>query len=108
MEAAVLDNKDVKSAIEKDFVVIKLMVDDKAELPQPIFVNENGRQVRLNTYGDRWSYLQRYKFGANSQPYYVVLNDSAKLMSGPAYYDENISLFKDFLNKGVKNYNNKK
>ncbi len=107
MEAAVLDNKDIKSAIEKDYVVIKLMVDDKAELPQPIFVNENGRQVKLTTYGDRWSYLQRFKFGANSQPYYVVLNDNGELISGPAYYDENISLFENFLGNGVKNYKSK-
>ena len=74
MEAAVLNNSKVKDMLEKDFVFITLMVDDKRALPEPIYVTENGRQVKLETYGDRWSYLQRHKFNANSQPYYAVLD----------------------------------
>ena len=74
MEAAVLNNSKVKDMLEKDFVFITLMVDDKRALPEPISVTENGRQVKLETYGDRWSYLQRHKFNANSQPYYAVLD----------------------------------
>ena len=60
--------------------------------------------MKLTTYGDRWSYLQRYKFGANSQPYYVVLNARGELISGPYYYDESIDGFIGFLNKGIEKY----
>lgn len=105
MEAAVFDNSRVRKTIEDNFVMIKLMVDDKTELPKPIYVNENGKNVKLTTYGDRWSYLQRYKFKANSQPYYVVLNAKGELLSGPCFYDEDVDKFIGFLNKGVEKNN---
>lgn len=100
MEAAVFDNDRVRKAIESDFVMIKLMVDDKTDLEEPIYVVENGKRVKLKTIGDRWSYLQRSKFGANSQPYYVTLNSTGELLSGPYYYDENIDSFIAFLEAG--------
>lgn len=102
MEAAVLNNSKVKDMLEKDFVFITLMVDDKRALPKPIYVTENGRQVKLETYGDRWSYLQRHKFNANSQPYYAVLDGNGKLLSGPYFYDEDVEKFINFLNVGNK------
>ena len=102
MEAAVLNDTKVKEMLEKDFVFITLMVDDKRPLPEPIYVVENGRQVKLETYGDRWSYLQRYKFNANSQPYYAVLDENGALLSGPYFYDEDVDKFINFLNEGKK------
>lgn len=102
MEGAVLDNPNVKTMIEDNFTVIKLMVDEKAALPEPIKVEEYGKQVTLYTYGDKWSYLQRYKFNANAQPYYVILNDKGELLSGPFSYEENIPAFVEFLEKGIK------
>lgn len=104
MEGAVLDDANVKTMIEDKFTVIKLMVDEKKNLPEPITVQEYGKDVTLYTYGDRWSYLQRYKFNANAQPYYVVLNDVGELLSGPFTYDENVDRFTSFLEKGIKNY----
>lgn len=104
MEATVLDNVDVRTILERDFILIKLMVDNKKDLTKPEIISENGKDVTLTTYGDRWSYLQRFKFGANSQPYYVVLNAKGELLSGPYYYDENIEKFMSFLEKGVANF----
>lgn len=104
MEGAVLDDANVKTMIEDKFTVIKLMVDEKKNLPEPITVQEYGKDVTLYTYGDRWSYLQRYKFNANAQPYYVILNDAGELLSGPFTYDENVDRFTSFLEKGIKNY----
>jgi len=101
MEGAVLDDSNVKAMIEDNFIVIKLMVDEKRQLPEPIIVEENGKKVKLDTYGDRWSYLQRYKFQANAQPYYVILNEKGRLLSGPYSYDENIPKFSKFLQKGI-------
>ncbi len=101
MEGAVLDNENVKAMIADNFVVVKLMVDEKAPLPQPMEVTENGKKVRLLTYGDKWSYLQRYKFNANAQPYYVIVNDRGELLSGPFSYDESIPRFTEFLEKGI-------
>ncbi|MCQ2287735.1 MAG: thioredoxin family protein [Muribaculaceae bacterium] len=102
MDGAVLDKSEVKDLISKEFVTIKLMVDDKTPLDEPRVVEENGKIRELSTKGDLWSYLQRSKFSSNSQPYYVVLNDKGQLLSGPFTYDENVEAFKQFLNKGLE------
>ncbi len=104
MEGAVLDDPTVKNMITDNFVVIKLMVDEKANLPEPIEVTEYGKKTTLYTYGDKWSYLQRYKFNANAQPYYLVLDEKGGLLSGPFSYEEDIPKFTNFLEKGIKNY----
>ena len=104
MEGAVLDDPNVKNMILDNFVVIKLMVDEKKALPEPIKVTEFGKEITLYTYGDKWSYLQRYKFNANAQPYYVILDGDGSLLSGPFSYEENIPGFTQFLEKGIKGY----
>lgn len=102
MEGAVLDEAKVKKMISEDFVTIKLMVDDKTPLQQPIVVQENGKQTTLTTVGDKWSYLQRHKFNSNSQPYYVVLDQQGELLSGPFAYNEDVDAFIAFLKRGAK------
>lgn len=104
MDGAVLDKSEVKRKIGENFVVIKLIVDDKAELEQPMYVVENGRQKELATVGEKWSYLQRHKFGSNSQPYYVVLDDAGELLSGPFAYKESVDEFVQFLDRGISNF----
>lgn len=102
MEGAVLDEVKVKKMISEDFVTIKLMVDDKTPLQQPMVVQENGQQTTLTTVGDKWSYLQRHKFNSNSQPYYVVLDQQGALLSGPFAYNEDVDAFIAFLKRGAK------
>lgn len=102
MEGAVLDEAKVKKMISEDFVTIKLMVDDKTPLQQPMVVQENGKQTTLTTVGDKWSYLQRHKFNSNSQPYYVVLDQQGALLSGPFAYNEDVDAFIAFLKRGAK------
>lgn len=104
MEGAVFDTDVISDIIKKDFVLIKLMVDDKQSLANPIIVTENGKDVKLTTVGDKWSYLQRSKFAANSQPYYVMLNNEGKALATPYYYDENVEKFGEWLEGGVKQY----
>ncbi|MCF0212941.1 MAG: thioredoxin family protein [Muribaculaceae bacterium] len=101
MEGAVLDNESVHSMITDNFIVVTLMTDDRAPLPAPEKVVENGKTITLETYGEKWSYLQRSKFGANAQPYYVILNSKGQLLSGPFVYDENIPKFTKFLEEGI-------
>ena len=104
MEGAVFDTPGVRELIEKDYVMIKLMVDDKTPLPAPITVEESGEKITLRTVGDRWSYLQRYKFGINSQPYYVLLDNHGQLLNAPRVYDENVGAFIEWLENGVETY----
>ena len=108
MEAAVWSDPRVKKIIDNDYVLISLYVDDKAKLDKPIEITEYDKARKLKTVGDQWSYLQRYKFGANAQPFYVLL-DNEGMPIAPAYvYDKNIDKFIQFLQKGVENYNKKK
>lgn len=109
MEAAVWTDPRVKDILDNQYVLITLMVDDKEALPEILEVKErNGKTTRLKTIGDKWSYLQRYKFGTNSQPYYVLLNHEGKPI-GPSYvYDKDIDKYLEFLNKGLANFKKEK
>ncbi len=102
MEGAVFDTEQISSLLDDNFVVIELMVDDKHELPQPLTVSENGKTVTLRTIGDKWSFLQRYKFGANSQPYYMVLDVDGTALSGSYSYDEDVDKFNTYLTDALK------
>lgn len=104
MDATVLADEKVKSLIEEDFVFIVLMVDERTRLPQIIEVEEGGRNSKLRTIGDKWSYLQRHKFGTQSQPFYVVLDHQGKPLSPSHAYNESVESYLEFLQTGLKNF----
>ncbi|MDR1591683.1 MAG: thioredoxin family protein [Prevotellaceae bacterium] len=104
MELAVWTDGKVRDIINKDYVLITLYVDDKKSLPAPIEVTENGKQRTLRTIGDKNSYLQRHKFGANAQPFYVLLNNSGEPLTGAYAFDEDIDKYVRFLKVGLENY----
>ena len=104
MEAAVWTDNQVADILNDKYVLISLYVDDKTALPEPLEVTENGQTNVLRTVGDKWSYLQRVKFGANAQPFYVLLDNDGKPLAGSRAYDEDIQAYIDFLNQGLKNY----
>ena len=102
MEASVWTDPKVKQILENDYVLITLMVDDKTKLPQPITIEEHGKTRKLKTIGDKWSYLQRSKFGANAQPFYILLNAEGKPL-GPSYaFNESVPDYIKFLENGLK------
>ena len=105
MEAAVWTDPTVADKLTKDFVLISLYVDDKTPLREPIEVTDDEGQTKtLRTVGAKWSYLQSHKFGANAQPFYVMLDADGKPLQGSRAYDEDIQGYIDFLNQGIKNY----
>lgn len=104
MEAAVWTDGEVKSIIDNDYILITLMVDDKTPLPTPIVVEENGKRRTLKTVGDKWSYLQRHKFGANAQPFYVLLDGNGQPLNKSYSYNEDIDAYVNFLNTGKDNF----
>ena len=104
MEAAVWNDPSVSSILTNDYVLISLFVDDKTPLAAPIEITENGNKRTLRTVGDKWSYLQRSKFGANAQPFYVALDNEGHVLTGSYSYDEDISKYTDFLELGLDNY----
>ncbi len=108
MELAVWTDMKVADLINNDYVLITLYVDNKTRLPEPVKVMENGTERTLRTVGDKWSYLQRVKFGANAQPFYVLIDNEGKPLNKSYSYDEDIDKYVDFLQTGLNNYNKKK
>ncbi|MDD2590857.1 MAG: cytochrome c biogenesis protein CcdA [Fermentimonas sp.] len=106
MDATVLAEDRVKNLIEEEFVFIVLMVDERTKLPEILEVDDAGKTTRLRTVGDKWSYLQRHKFGIQSQPYYVVLDHQGKPLSPAHAYDESVDNYVEFLQTGLRNFKN--
>lgn len=104
MEAEVFDSEKVRTLLSQDFVVVKLMVDDRTHLRTPFVVEDNGATLEIETVGEKWSYLQSHKFGANSQPYYIVLDNQGRPLTTPCYYDNNVQRFIQWLEEGLLNY----
>ncbi len=108
MEAAVWTDPKVSELLTRRYVLISLYVDDKTPLPERQVVEENGQQRTLRTVGDRWSYLQRTKFGANAQPFYVLLDADGQPLAGSRAYNEDIPAYVEWLNKGLDSFANAK
>lgn len=109
MEAAVWTDPTVKSKIDNDYILVTLMVDDKTPLPQQVTVTEkDGKTRTLRTYGDKWSYLQRTKFGANAQPYHVIVDKDARPLAPAFVYKEDIPGYINFLDTGKKKFHEEK
>lgn len=104
MELSVWTDPKVSQLLNDDYVLITLYVDEKTKLPEPIRITENGQERTLRTIGDKWSYLQRTKFGANAQPFYVLIDNEGKPLNKSYSYDEDIQKYIDFLETGLKNY----
>ena len=107
MEASVWTDPTVKQTLENDYVLITLIVDDKTKLAEPIEIQENGKTRKLKTIGDKWSYLQRSKFGANAQPFYILLDHEGQPL-GPSYaFNEDVAQYMQFLRDGLNRFKNK-
>lgn len=104
METVVWTDPQVADILQKDYVLISLFVDDKTPLPEPVTITENGKQRTLRTVGDKWSYLQRHKFGANAQPFYVPVDNQGNPLNGSYSYKEDVGEYLDFLRGGLENY----
>jgi len=108
MEAAVWTDAKVADLLNNKYVLISLYVDDKTPLPEQMTVKDtDGTERTLRTVGDKWSYLQRHKFGSNTQPMYILLDNEGMPLTGSRSYDEDINAYMDFLKAGLDNYNNK-
>ncbi|MDE6267250.1 MAG: thioredoxin family protein [Muribaculaceae bacterium] len=107
MEGAVFDTPEVERTIKENFVMIRLMVDDKKYLPQPETVTENGKTIILETIGDKWSYLERSKFHGNIQPLYVILDNEGNALTPSRSYNENLTEFVLWLQDGMQKYSEK-
>ncbi len=105
MEAAVWTDPTVADMLTDDFVLISLYVDDKTPLAEPLEVTTSQDETKiLRTVGAKWSWLQSQKFGANAQPFYVMLDNNGKPLSASRAYDEDVNGYINFLKQGLLKY----
>lgn len=104
MELSVWTDSKVSDLINNDYVLITLYVDNKTPLPSSVKIMENGKERTLRTIGDKWSYLQRVKFGANAQPFYVLIDNDGNPLNKSYSFDEDIPKYIEFLQTGIENY----
>ena len=105
MEAAVWTDPTVADMLTDDFVLISLYVDDKTPLAKPLEVTTSQDESKiLRTVGAKWSWLQSQKFGANAQPFYVMLDNNGKPLSASRAYDEDVNGYINFLKQGLLKY----
>ena len=107
MELAVWHDPKVRDLLMKDYVLISLYVDEKAPLPENVEVQEDGKTTTLRTVGDKWSYLQRHKFGSNQQPLYVPVDNEGNPLNHTFSYKEDIDGYVKFLKEGLDRYKTK-
>ena len=104
MEAAVWTDPTVADMLNNQYVLISLYVDDKTPLTEPVEVSLNGQQRTLRTVGDKWSYLQASKFGANAQPYYIAIDNDGRPLNHAYGFKEDVAAYIDYLQQGLKTY----
>ena len=104
MEAAVWTDPTVADMLNNQYVLISLYVDDKTPLAEPVEVSLNGQQRTLRTVGDKWSYLQASKFGANAQPYYIAIDNDGRPLNHAYGFKEDVAAYIDYLQQGLKTY----
>ena len=104
MEAAVWTDPTVADMLNNQYVLISLYVDDKTPLAEPVEVSLNGQQRTLRTVGDKWSYLQASKFGANAQPYYIAIDNDGRPLNHAYGFKEDVAAYIDYLQQGLNTY----
>lgn len=101
MESAVWTDPEVSEIINNDYILVSLFVDDRTPLADTLYVNEGDKQIKLTTVGEKWSYLQRHKFGANAQPFYVLMNHDGRILNHSFAFSEDPKAFSEFLKQGL-------
>lgn len=101
MEAAVWTDPKVEAMIRDRYILVSLFVDDKTPLANPAYINENGTELKIRTVGDKWSLLQRHKFGANAQPFYVTVSSDGSLLAGPYTFNPDPEAFLEYLSRAL-------
>ena len=104
MEASVWSDDRVIDIMRDDYIVASLYVDDRTPLAKPFEVEVNGKKIMLETVGDKWTYLQGHRFGANAQPFYVLVDGDGNPLCGSYSFNLDVDAYIDYLEKGLKTF----
>jgi thiol:disulfide interchange protein DsbD len=106
MENSVWSDPEVLKMLHNEYVVVALYVDDKTLMPEEDWSvsTKNGKVKK--TIGSKNIDFQETRFGANAQPYYVLLDNDGDMLMIPRSYSKDKAAFLTFLKKGLDNYKN--
>ena len=105
MEASVWKDPAALSRLQDNFVIYSVYVDDKTLLPEEDWVVSRVDGKVKKTLGKVNADFQIYNFNENSQPVYAVLDHNGNLMNGTISYNKDISVFVNFLDDGLEEFN---
>ena len=106
MEEQVWSDPEVARILTQEVVLVSLYVDDRTSLPEEQHRVEEygGKDFRIRTIGNKWSYLQASRFDRNAQPFYVMIDHDGNHIGGSAGYDPDSEVFIDFLEEGLSEF----
>lgn len=110
MESQVWTDPEVDKRLRNDVVLVSLYVDDKNALPEnEQTVKKLGdRDFKIKTIGNKWSYLQASVYGTNTQPQYILLDHSEKMLVPATSYDPDIAKYIKWLDAGIEKFKSTK
>ncbi len=104
MEANVWSDPRVLKRLREDYLVVALYVDDKTKLPESEWVKSEYDGKLKKSVGKKYADFQISRFNVNAQPYYVLLDHDGELLAKPRAYDLDIDAFVEFLDEGLRNF----
>ncbi len=104
MEENVWSKPKIYELLDNNYVIISLYVDDRTKLSDTEkfkYINKSGRIQYINNIGRRWSLFQQINFNNASQPYYVAMLPSGKILSEPIQFTSDKN-FQNWLEKSIE------
>lgn len=108
MESNVWSDPRVLDILRNEYIIVALYVDDKVvKLPEEEwYTNKRGKLIK--SLGAKNADIMISQFSTNAQPYYVIVDENATVLTSPQAYDLDILKFIDFLENGLKSYKKSK
>ena len=104
MEENVWSKPKIYELLDNNYAIISLYVDDRTKLSDTDkfkYINKSGRIQYINNIGRRWSLFQQINFNNASQPYYVAMLPSGKILSEPIQFTSDKN-FQNWLEKSIE------
>ena len=106
MEEQVWPNSEVVKYLTEEAVLVSLYVDERKALPEAEQRVEQfgGKDFRVRTVGNKWTYLQASRFGTNAQPFYVMIDHNGEALGSGVGYDPDPDKFIAFLKENMDRF----
>ena len=91
----IIQDRRVEKLLREEFLLLSLYVDDPKKLPKEkqTWIEFNGKEKHIKTYGHKNAQLQISRFNHNSQPLFVILNSNGEQIIEPWGYTKDSNVF---------------